>query len=280
MVTAGTRRHLILPPDDRAYWLAPADKVEPLLYLGWGARQFGAAPIPAQLHDGWTIALVEAGSPFLVFDSHRQRLGPLMLLLFGPDRAFGWQDDLAQTCRLLSAVWARLEHPDLAKLPANVFLQYSVTTAQLDEFVRLHGFCRSEVQRLDRHSIGFLSAVQALIETLIVRVAGGEKVDSSSEFITHALNWIQAHLTTRQPLSRLSDFLGVSPATVQRIFQERLGTSVIKTIAELRCREADRMLSQEGTSIKEVAYRLGYRHPHDFSRAYQKHTGRTPRPHH
>jgi AraC-like DNA-binding protein len=36
------------------------------------------------------------------------------------------------------------------------------------------------------------------------------------------------------------------------------------------------MLANKGVTIKEVAYRLGYRHPHDFSRAFRKHSGSLP----
>ena len=63
---------------------------------------------------------------------------------------------------------------------------------------------------------------------------------------------------------------------MQRLFRERLGTTVMKSVAELRRREAERMLRRDGASIKEIAYRLGYRHPHDFSRAFRNHTGKLP----
>ncbi len=100
--------------------------------------------------------------------------------------------------------------------------------------------------------------------------------DRNGEAVERALGWIRAHVSSRQPLAQLSDFLGVSPATVQRMFRKQLGTTVMKSVAETRLREAARMLVHDGASIKEVAYHLGYRHPHDFSRAFRKNTGMLP----
>jgi transcriptional regulator GlxA family with amidase domain len=102
------------------------------------------------------------------------------------------------------------------------------------------------------------------------------KRECQEDLAVRSLHWLETHLATRQPLARLADFLGVSTATVHRRFREEFGASVREKIAELRCQEAERLLASGDVMIKEVAYHLGYRHPHDFSRAYRQHAGLRP----
>lgn len=270
-------RKLTLPPADRAHWSPPASQPGPLLYLAWGERQYGLSPIPPTRHDGWTYVVVESGTPTLVCFDRLERIEPLTLLILGPECAFGWQDEGTRVSRLLVSAWASPQHPALDRLPADAATRFRVFPSELAGVQRLHAVCRAEASRNDRHSPSVLAALQTLVEVQLARIGENSQEVFGDEFVDRALNWIATHLATRQPLARLADYLGVSAATVQRTFQERLGTSVMKTFAELRRREADRLLAQKGMTIKEVAYRLGYRHPHDFSRAYLKQTGQSPR---
>lgn len=276
-VTRDYGRKLILPPTDRAHWRAPANHESPLQYLAWGERQYGQSPIPATRHDGWCYVVVEAGNPHFVSDTRSETIHSPTLAIIGPNRAFGWKDQSSNTSRLLVWVWREPAHAKLARLPKDVFALFGLKDSELSKLKWLHSLSRNETLNFDEDSTPVFAAIRTLIEAHIVRIVDGNVTQGREEIVTRALQWMETHITTRQPLARLSDYLGVSPATVQRIFQERLGTSVTKTIAELRRREADRMLASPGTSIKEVAYQLGYRHPHDFSRAYQKHVGRPPR---
>jgi AraC-like DNA-binding protein len=115
--------------------------------------------------------------------------------------------------------------------------------------------------------------LQALVETRLARL--GEH-DPQEDVVAGALHWIETHLSTRQPLARLADFLGVSTATVHRLFRERLSTSVRQKVAEVRHEAAARMLAAGEMTIKEIAYRLGYRHPHDVTRGFRNHAGALP----
>ncbi|QYM78572.1 AraC family transcriptional regulator [Horticoccus luteus] len=270
-------RKLTLPPRDRAHWHAPAAHPGPLLYLAWGQRQYGLSPIPVTRHEGWVYAAIESGTPTLVRANHRDSVRAKTILILGPECAFGWADEGEKTSRLLVSTWRAPLLTPLAKLPANAALQFSFSPAELGEWQRLHALCRIEARRDDDQTARVLNALQILIEAQLVRLGVEKRNAFGDELLAQALEWIGAHLETRQPLARLADYLGVSSATVQRMFDERLGASVMKVVADLRRREADRMLAQKGTTIKEVAFRLGYSHPHDFSRAYQKQTGRPPK---
>jgi len=269
-------RGLSLPAADRPHWQAAPDDTTPLLYLAWGAREFGTAPVRRQRHHGWVFALVEHGCPLLLRENRSDPLPAGTVVVMGPDCAFGWHDAPERSCKLLVWMWRKPAHGPLARVGARGFVRHTLRSEEIAEVRRLHALTRGEVHRADVQSPAALAGLQTLLETHVARL--GER-DPQEDSIGRALHWIETNLATRQPLARLADFLCVSAATVHRLFREQLGTTVRQKITELRCQAAERMLATGDMPIKEVAYRLGYRHPHDFSRAFRNHAGVSPARH-
>jgi AraC family transcriptional regulator of arabinose operon len=267
-------RTLILPPSDRAFWQPNPSDPRPLLFLAWGERQFGATPIAPHRRHGWVYLLVESGNPTLIHEGQRDRLPAGTLTVLGPDYAFGWDDEGARRCKLLVWMWRRPLQSPLSELAAGACERYTLSDEARAALRRWHALTREEILRDDPQSAAALTGLQMLIETTIVRSGSHAGHDDT---VARALRWIETHLATRQPLARLSDFLGVSTATVHRLFRERLGVTVRQKIAEIRHEAAMRMLASGRMTIKEIAFQLGYRHAHDFSRAFRNQTGTLPR---
>jgi AraC family transcriptional regulator of arabinose operon len=267
-------RTLILPPADRAYWQPEPSDPRPLLFLAWGERQFGATPIAPHRRHGWVYLLVESGNPTLIHDGRSDRLSAGTLAVLGPDCAFGWEDEGARRCKLQVWMWRRPLQSPLNALPAHACEHYTMSDDARAELRRWHALTREEILRDDPQSAAALTGLQMLLEATIVRSGSHAAQDDT---VARALRWIEMHLATRQPLARLSDFLGVSTATVHRLFRERLGVTVRQKIAEIRHEAAMRMIASGRMTIKEIAYQLGYRHAHDFSRAFRNQTGTLPR---
>ncbi len=261
---------------DQACWRAPDNGVGPLQFLTWGGRYFGGMASAHSASTGWTYVVVEAGSGTLAAGGRTEQVRGPALVLLGPECKAAWRDASSQVNKHLVWIWRRPVHAVMTGLRRDSFVHYPLEVADAHELRHLHAQCRSEAFRGDLHSEAALGGLQSLLEARIARISEGSTGDPRKETIERALQWIETHVSSRQPLARLADFLGVSPATVQRLFRERLGTTVMKSVAELRRREAERMLKRDGASIKEIAYRLGYRHPHDFSRAFRNHTGKLP----
>lgn len=74
----------------------------------------------------------------------------------------------------------------------------------------------------------------------------------------------------------LADDLGLSPRTLQRRLAGD-GASLSRAIAELRTREASRLLAETQTPIGLVGLLSGYADPPHFSRAFKKRVGLGPR---
>lgn len=164
----------------------------------------------------------------------------------------------------------------LALMPPETVLECRISAEELASLRHMHALCRNEVHRNDSHSISAVGGLEILLEVEIARIAAGGGGDPRQAMVNHALEWIGRHFFVRRPLAKLAEHLGVSPATVQRLFRQQLGTTVMKRIAEERRAVAERMLAGKGAMIKEVAFELGYRHPHDFSRAFRNFTGSLP----
>lgn len=70
--------------------------------------------------------------------------------------------------------------------------------------------------------------------------------------------------------------LGVSPATLLNRFKSVMHCSPKAFIDQTRYEEACRLLETVSSSIKSIAYSLGFRTPEEFDRFFKRHAGTTP----
>jgi len=75
----------------------------------------------------------------------------------------------------------------------------------------------------------------------------------------------------------LARLCGLSTHYFGRLFQRSTGQTVGRTLADWRIRRGERLLAETDLPLKEIAYRLGYANPANFSTAFRTATGRTPR---
>ena len=69
----------------------------------------------------------------------------------------------------------------------------------------------------------------------------------------------------------------VSLRQLERYFLERFGTTPQKWIDDLRLHDALSRLSRRPESVKTIAYSLQYKHPSNFSLAFKRKFGVSPR---
>jgi AraC-like DNA-binding protein len=270
-------RHLYIPASDRSFWKGSEDFVGSLRYLAWGCRDFDAHPVPTSCHDGWVCVLIEEGSPMLRAAAVSRRLTPGALALIGPDCAFGWNPSGSGTCRILLWMWSGFTDPALTAEPRSGCRIRMLERAARKSFRLLHDLCRLEVLR-NEPSAGYLEGCRMMFEETIRREvlqSGGNRLPIS-ELCGQAHAWMADHLDSSEPVARLCDSLHVSQSTLYRRFMEEVGASPLARFHDLRMQEAKRLLSEQNLSVKEVAFRLGYTHFNDLSRAYRKHFGKCP----
>ena len=277
-------RVLHLPPVGRPRWVCPKNLNLSLQYLSWGKRRFGEFGVPISLHHGWVYCLVLQGNPILRLVSSTVRMQPGQVVVLGPDCASGWAastvDSLAE---LLTWVWngnPRCPALGSATDDLQTFIAGRVLRRTLQQ---IHSLCRRELEKPDALSALALEELRFRMDVAISRF----KAPSTSETepalrLELALRWLAQNVNERNPVAPLCEYLQVSPATLNRLFQAHLHESVAAYHTRIRMERAIHLLMSDGVAVKEVAYDLGYLHANDFSRAFKKFTGRNPsqkRPH-
>ncbi|MDX1804077.1 MAG: AraC family transcriptional regulator ligand-binding domain-containing protein [Alcanivorax sp.] len=87
---------------------------------------------------------------------------------------------------------------------------------------------------------------------------------------------LQDHTAPLPSLEAMAERLSVSPRTLKRHLQQA-GLSYRQLQDQERYRQAGRLLQKPENSISEVAYQLGYNDVANFSRAFKRWSGLTPR---
>jgi AraC-like DNA-binding protein len=88
--------------------------------------------------------------------------------------------------------------------------------------------------------------------------------------------FIRANLA--RPLSRqvLAESFHLTPAHINLLFRRELGTTPAAVINRERVMTAYRLLNEEGCTVKEAAYAVGYQDPFYFSRVFKEILGIPP----
>lgn len=141
----------------------------------------------------------------------------------------------------------------------------------------IHDLCRREVLR-GEPTPEYIEGCRMIFEETLRRevLDPGNHQAPVSELVRLADAWMMAHLDSREPVARLCDYLNLSQSSLYRRYRQEVGRSPLERFQQLRMDEAKRLLSLGGTTVKEVAFHLGYAHFNDLSRAYRKHFGKSP----
>ena len=121
-----------------------------LFYLAWGHRQYGQTPIPISRHPGWQYVLVNQGNPILVLHGRQKILNPGDLLVFDPECASGWMDEVDGVCDLLVWIWRTPPRCGECRPSMATYRQWMIGSRLWERLEQLHGLCRQEVEHPDK----------------------------------------------------------------------------------------------------------------------------------
>ncbi|WP_158306632.1 AraC family transcriptional regulator [Polymorphum gilvum] len=89
--------------------------------------------------------------------------------------------------------------------------------------------------------------------------------------------YLEQHLGEPVTADLLAREFGMSLATLQRLFAAAYGTSVSRYIRQFKLERARRALERDAVSVAEAAYLVGYGSPANFSTAFKRCFGMSPR---
>ena len=251
------------PPQGRPSWGGGDDL--PLLYLGWGQRDFAKDPLAIHRDLGTNYYLLLSGEIVVTTDGSTQTVRGPVALLFDSECAFGITQAKRATVEIL--VWIWQGQPVLTELrpKSGGFLALSLRPKSVDGLTDLHARCRDEVAIADSQLPRALAALRELLEVEILR--GNQSAPAADAMRWKlACAWMAGNLAIHAPVPALCDYLRMSPSTLHRFFRAQTGLSPGAYFRKGKTEEARRLIREEGWQVKAVAYHLGYRHPNDLSR--------------
>lgn len=126
--------------------------------------------------------------------------------------------------------------------------------------------------------------IAAIASRLIVRILGAMTVDGALPQpnkdllkIRLAKNFIEENISKIINVDDISRQIGVSQSKLMKTFRNIENKTIGDYIIERKMYSAAILISKKICSISEVAYKVGYDHPSNFSTAFKKYHGVTPR---
>ncbi len=127
------------------------------------------------------------------------------------------------------------------------------------------------LQSQEEICLWFSVAVRELIDCV-----SAAKKPSRLERLQPALEFLQQHFRERITLEQIARSAHLSVSRLCHLFQERLQTTAVAYLNELRINWAKRLLSTTEKTCLEICYESGFENLSYFNRTFKKLTGLTP----
>ena len=238
----------------------------------------GDHPIPLAMHDGWVYAVVVEGTLKLKLQNHQEqatRSGDVFI--FHPDCAFGWQDEPKRPSRLMTWLWRNPPtHSKLLPAPEG-WSRVRVNERQLRLLVGIHRQCQRDVASVGETALLSLRRARLDLDINLADALNRQEPANQPARMNMALHFLRHNPGVKAPAKSLGDHLGLTPASLRKLFRENCGRSLQSVALEMRMNYVRARLLKQGTSVKALAAELGYSHANDLSRAYKKYFGAVTR---
>ena len=94
--------------------------------------------------------------------------------------------------------------------------------------------------------------------------------------VKRAQKYIYDNRFSKLSLNEIADKLEITPSYLSRIFKKVLQKSFSDYVAEVKMKEAQKLLLENNNWVYEVSQMLGYDDPYYFSKVFKKVTQMTP----
>jgi AraC family transcriptional regulator len=95
-------------------------------------------------------------------------------------------------------------------------------------------------------------------------------------WLPQAKDFLRAHSSTPVRLSDVAAEIGVHPVYCARAFRQAVGCTVTAYLRALRLLDAGRLILEEGQSLADIAFQVGFADQAHFTRACSRDLGFTP----
>jgi AraC-like DNA-binding protein len=136
---------------------------------------------------------------------------------------------------------------------------------------------------LPLQSLFFRAKAEELIYLLIAELlkrnepAFGSINIEDAKMIYQVKGKLLATLETAPQMSELTKFAGMSESKLQRLFKQVFGSTIYNYYQCFRMKAAAQLIREEGLSISEAGYRMGFSNLSHFTRLFESHIGVKPK---
>jgi AraC-like DNA-binding protein len=116
-----------------------------------------------------------------------------------------------------------------------------------------------------------------LVKSPISRSSIRKLLDSFGEGVVQAINIIKQNVNEKLNIKELSFRVDMSQSSLFQYFKAITKMSPIQFQKNLRLEEAKQLLTFEKIAVNEIAYKVGYESPSQFSREFSRMYGISPK---
>ncbi|NIO48449.1 MAG: helix-turn-helix domain-containing protein [Candidatus Aminicenantes bacterium] len=94
--------------------------------------------------------------------------------------------------------------------------------------------------------------------------------------INKAVEFINSNIYKNLKMQEISHISYLSYRYFSKLFKKEMGICFSKYIIKIRIKEAKSLLKNDLLSIKEISYKVGYKHVSNFNHEFRRQTGLSP----
>ena len=137
----------------------------------------------------------------------------------------------------------------------------------------------NEFYTIDEYTGRHLNALitELLVQLLRERERKTEpSIEGRRDLLAVAIGYMDTHAADMVTVREAADYIHLSYSAFFRLFKSCLGLSPVAYLADKKMQYAKELLRTTDLSLSEVADRLGYSNPYNFSRAFRQNVGCSP----
>jgi len=119
------------------------------------------------------------------------------------------------------------------------------------------------------------NAYDLAADLLLLRSSLLDSHEPKPDYVQHIVDYIQQSYMLPLTVEGLAAQVGLDRSYLSRLFKQRTGTTLRDHLQYVRIHQAKQLLAQ-GYSVKESAYRCGFRDDKRFHKVFLQHEGITP----
>ncbi|TKG89579.1 helix-turn-helix domain-containing protein [Puteibacter caeruleilacunae] len=158
---------------------------------------------------------------------------------------------------------------------------YQLSDDELSLFVELFNRIHAELERNDEESISIIRAYLLILLSNANRLLSSDKnsvkLSRFEEIASKFEDLVSKHTSKYNTIPDYAALLHISPTYLSECVRKATGKSAKQIITDYKLLKAKSLLSQSSSTIKEVAYTVGYDDTTNFTKFFKKHVGKTPK---